>query len=354
MKVKAWMACWVILGVLPASSSHSAPLSPAFTYQGQLVQNGTPVTGVVTFRFSLWDASGSGSPPTGGNQIGSSTIYSNATVTNGLFSVVLNGGSQFGPNAFDGDERWLQIEVCSDGACSSSTVLSPRQLITATPYSSFAAGPWKLSGGALSFSGGNVGIGTTTPHAPLELQSGFGTEVLRFGLDAGDYHFLSTGFHGGQPYLNFLGFNLEHTSNDVRRVMTLQGDGSVGIGTPSPAQALDVRGNIAMGPSGQYFATGSEENLRMIRGNLFNGVPAGGCYSVSHPLTGVYDITYCTPFSAPPSVTATPEGGFGRTAHIIGYGFNATQDPARVRILIEDTAANPVDWDFDFIAIGPR
>jgi hypothetical protein len=306
------------------------------------------VTGLVTFRFSLWDAL------TGGNQIGASTTYLNATVTNGLFSVVLNGGSQFGPTAFNGDERWMQIEVCSDGLCSSSTTLAPRQPITATPYSSFAAGPWKLSGGTLSFTGGNVGIGTTTPHAPLELQSGFGTEVLRFGLDAGDYHFISTGFHGAQPFLNFLGFNLEHTSNDVRRVMTLQGDGNVGIGTPSPNQALDVRGNIAMGSGGQYFATGGDENLRIVRGTVFNGVPSGSCFSVSHPSAGVYDITYCTPFSAPPTVTVTPYDLFGRTAHIVGYGFNGAQDPAKVRIVIEDTAYNSVDWSFDFIVIGPR
>src|SRR5207248_2011372 len=127
------------------------------------------------------------------------------------------------------------------------------------------------------------------------------------------------GFHGSQAYLNYLGFDLEHGSNDIRRVMTLQGDGSVGIGTIAPAQALDVHGNIALGPNGQYFAMSGDENLRIVRGHLFNGAPSGSCYSMSHPLTGVYDITFCTPFSAPPTVTATPTGQFGRTAHIIGW-----------------------------------
>lgn len=79
--------------------------------------------------------------------------------------------------------------------------------------------------------GGNVGVGTTNPQAKLEIQSGFGTEVLRFAYDVNNYHSISTSFNGGNPAANYLGFNVESAINDTRRVLTLQGDGAVGIGT---------------------------------------------------------------------------------------------------------------------------
>ncbi len=339
------MCCVGILAVLPASSAHSVPLGTGFNYQGQLIQNGTPVTGNVTLGFSLWDAA------SGGTQLGALQIAVNVSVTNGLFVVQLNDASQFGANPFNGDARWLQIEVCTDASCSTSpTVLSPRQPINPTPYSRFSAGPWQLNGGALSFSGGNVGIGTASPNAPLELKSGFGTEVLRFGLDSGDYHFLSTGFHGANPGLNFLGFNLEHSSNDTRRVLTLRGDGSVGIGTDNPAATLDVIGNIYLGSGARYSVPGAEEDLKMVRGSInFNGIPtAGCCYFVSHPLTGSYDITFSTPFTATPTVTATTRGIF-TVASTVALGSSSV----RVNVYRND-ASGSIDDSFDFIAIGPR
>jgi hypothetical protein len=339
------MCCVGALAILPATAAHSVPLGTGFSYQGQLIQNGTPVTGTVTLGFSLWDA------VSGGTQVGALQVVPSVSVTNGLFVVQLNDASQFGASAFNGDARWLQVEVCTDASCSTSpTVLSPRQPINPTPYSRFSAGPWQLNGGALSFSGGNVGIGTATPNAPLELKSGFGTEVLRFGLDSGDYHFLSTGFHGAVPSLNFLGFNLEHGSNDTRRVLTMLGDGSVGIGTDSPAATLDVMGNIYLGTGPRYSVPGAEENLKMVRGSInANGTPSAGCcYSVSHTVTGSYDITFSTSFTATPSVTATTRGIF-TVASTVALG------PSSVRVNVyRNDASGGIDDNFDFIAIGPR
>jgi hypothetical protein len=50
--------------LLPVHSAVAAPLGRSFTYQGQLSQSGTPVDGTVHLRFSLWDAAGTGDPPT--------------------------------------------------------------------------------------------------------------------------------------------------------------------------------------------------------------------------------------------------------------------------------------------------
>src|SRR5262249_21127128 len=144
-------------------ASGQTPLGTGFTYQGQLKQNGAPMNGTVNLRFSLWDAVGSGSPPTGGNQIGSTQQSTNVPITSGLFTVTLNDAGQFGTSAFNGQARWLQVEVCSDSSCNSRTVLSPREAISAAPYARFAAAPWTqpVAGGAnISYTAGNVGIGT--------------------------------------------------------------------------------------------------------------------------------------------------------------------------------------------------
>ena len=87
---------------------------------------------------------------------------------------------------------------------------------------------------------GNVGIGITNPRAKLDIFSGFDTNALVFGRSAGDYHSISTSFHGEKPRNNYLGFNVEYNSNDIRRVLTLVGDGTVGIGTMGPGSMLEV------------------------------------------------------------------------------------------------------------------
>ena len=111
------------------------PLGTDITYQGQLVQAGSPVNGPFSMTFRLFDM------PMDGTSLGQQTIDP-VMVTNGLFTVQLNGAGEFGPNAFNGDERWLEIQV-------EATTLAPRQPFTPTPYAHFALNvsvPLTLSG----------------------------------------------------------------------------------------------------------------------------------------------------------------------------------------------------------------
>jgi hypothetical protein len=101
----------------------------AFTYQGLLNENGTPVNGTRDLTFRLFDA------PSGGNQIGSAIALSGVAVTGGLVTVSLD----FGAGAFDGDARWLEIQI-------DATVLAPRRGLTPTPYALYAAEAGNLSG----------------------------------------------------------------------------------------------------------------------------------------------------------------------------------------------------------------
>ena len=61
-----------------AVAQSSRPLTPetllgtGFTYQGQLKNAGGPVNDLCDMQFSLWNAAGSGSLPTGSSQVGQS------------------------------------------------------------------------------------------------------------------------------------------------------------------------------------------------------------------------------------------------------------------------------------------
>jgi hypothetical protein len=274
----------------------------------------------------------------------------NVPATNGLFVVQLNDAGQFGANAFNGDARWLQVEVCSDASCSGSpTVLAPRQPVTPTPYSRFSAGPWQLNGGNLYFSGGNVGIGTTTPTAPLSLGSSLGNNKLLlyddgtsngYGFGIQDFQFR---LHVDSPFARFSFLNGSAGSE----LLTILGNGNVGIGTPNPAVKLDVLGNIYLGAGARYSVPGAEETLKMVRGTVFSdGSPLGGCcYSVNHVSTGEYQLIFTTAFSGRPSVTVTATGLFvaGATA--------TTNSAVTVYTALDGSL---FDDSFNFIAIGPR
>ncbi len=98
-----------------------ALMGTAFTYQGQLRKDGSPVNDTCDFQFSLYDDSG-------GSPIGVRTT-TGITVTNGLFTVQLD----FGAGAFQGDARWLEVAVRCTGDTGYLT-LSPRQPLTPAPY----------------------------------------------------------------------------------------------------------------------------------------------------------------------------------------------------------------------------
>jgi len=136
-----------------------------FTYQGELKSIGAPVNDSADFRFTLWDTVASGT------QIGSVFEVNGVTVAEGRFTV----GLDFGVAAFDGDKRWLEIEVRSPAGVGDFSTLSPRQLITASPYSIQTRGIFVNDAG-------HIGIGTTNPQRELDVEA----EAPAFRLTATD------------------------------------------------------------------------------------------------------------------------------------------------------------------------
>ena len=131
------------------------------------------------------------------------------------------------------------------------------------------------------------------------------------------------------------------------------GGGKVGIGTSTPTAALDARGEIRYGSSGQYRPAAGEEPLRIIRGKVGSAgsLVLGAGYTVTHNGTGSYTVTFTTPFTGAPVVTANQEQPSGLAVGAIEVNFPMTTS---VRFLLFDDTGSLSDENFQFIAIGPR
>lgn len=107
--------------VFPAALPVAAePQWHSFTYQGRLETPSGVVDGSADFVFRLFDER------MGGDQIGQDFAVANYPVDNGLLMIDLGF-----PDAFSGEQRWLEIVVNGE-------TLSPRQPITAAPVAQFA------------------------------------------------------------------------------------------------------------------------------------------------------------------------------------------------------------------------
>jgi hypothetical protein len=120
-----------------AGLAHSAAWAEgtAFTYQGRLDANTTPLTGVYDFRFRL------ASDSQGNTYVGSALLTNAVPVSNGLFLATLD----FGTGVFTGSPLWLEISVKTNGVRFYS-VLSPLQPLSPAPYSMFATAAGTLNG----------------------------------------------------------------------------------------------------------------------------------------------------------------------------------------------------------------
>lgn len=136
-------------------SAISAPAQgTAFTYQGRLNDAGQPADGSYELTFTLFGND------SGGTAVVDTLTNSPTTVSNGLFAVVLD----FGANVFNGQPRWLEIAVRTNGSSEAYTLLLPRQALTAAPYAITAG---NLSGTLPATQlTGNLPIGALTGTYP--------------------------------------------------------------------------------------------------------------------------------------------------------------------------------------------
>ncbi|MFC1783955.1 hypothetical protein ACFL02_10320, partial [Planctomycetota bacterium] len=161
-------------------------IGTVFKYQGRLSDGGSPANDKYDFEFKLYDAL------TGGEKYGNTELKEDVNVYGGYFTVELDFVDD--PNVFDGERRWLQIGVRPWEESGDFTGLSPRQEVTANPYSLYAKTAGSVDGGtgihgtgtenyiakftetakigdsSIYESGGKVGIGTTILGGKLTVQ----------------------------------------------------------------------------------------------------------------------------------------------------------------------------------------
>ncbi len=134
-RLKKLCVAFVLSLTLNGQLSTAFAQGTAFTYQGQLQNNGSLASGTYNLAFSLFNTN------TGGVAIAGPVTNNAVNVTNGLFTVLVD----FGYGVFTGTSNWLEIAVETNGG-SSFTNLSPRQQLTPVPYAIYAEGTSNLLG----------------------------------------------------------------------------------------------------------------------------------------------------------------------------------------------------------------
>lgn len=286
-------------GILASTDSLAAPMGTAFTYQGRFNASGSPTNGAYDFEFKLFDAA------TAGNQVGSTVLKNDLPVSDGYFTTPLD----FGSGRFTGDSRWLQIAVRPGAETGDYTTLTPRHELTPTPYAinsdnegtaNYLA---KFTGtgllnSVLYESGGNIGIGTTVPQAKLALagdnlfanapgvgsygtlKAAYNGNVATYGVAASIDFYRPVASWGNEAEIRFSTNPGGSSGGNLTQRLVINRNGKVGIGTTSPASALDVQGGQdstvrTYGPGSPTFVATSTANNLQTKLQSAGAIPIG-------------------------------------------------------------------------------
>jgi len=293
--MKQWphiLAAAVSASLMMLAPAHADdPTHDAFTYQGQLRENGVPVTEAVDLKFRLYNAA------VAGEQVGDELVAGgyDGFDDDGRFTIDL----AFGKGVFDGTALWLEIEV-------NGVTLSPRQPIMPTPYSVRALNVATVTDGALA---GTYTNPLTLNNAGNEFTGAFaGSGAGLTGLNASN---ISTGTLGSTlldgSYTNALTFN--NAGNQFTGAFAGSGAGLTGLNA----------NNIASG------------NLSSLR------LPTGGLWN----LNGTLNIANATMFIDPVNKR-------------IGIGTTSVNSPLRVLSSDPAMSAEFVNTASSGVAAGVR
>jgi len=329
----------------------------AIGYQGRLNSDGAPATGLYDFTFSAYDVD------SGGASLVAPLTLDAVPVTDGLFNVVLD----FGPDIFTGPARWLEISVRPNGV-GAPTILTPRTSLLPTPYAifagkaggvgtgtvtadhlntggvvptpgqflSYAAGNlvwsdpgvavgdvWSLNGLDAYFNSGNVGIGTDSPTAKLDVR---GSLVLEAGGSPGLY--TGTGNAELNRYLALINSPTSPSASGLKAGGILVADSysyadpsknelivksRIGVGTPTPATRLTVK-TVAGGFFDKYGIEHTDGTVRLT--TYVDGVSGQFGTRSDHPLSFFYNDGF-------PSMTIDGGG----ISMVSGLGFVTVGSP---------------------------
>lgn len=281
MNRSSFLAALALALAAPPVALAQTPLGTAFTYQGKLDSNGAALTGVADFTFRLFDAA------VAGNQLAAVTL-DDVPITDGLFTVSLD----FGPSAFAGAARWLEIAVRETGL--NYTTLTPRQPLSAAPYALFALNDanWTRTANILTNGPGTnfVGINRSTRvtsaeyfgiQAPVSTNGGYGGMYIRTdGATARPFYGYALGAGGITSWTYLDGptgdFRIYHGGDRV----SIAPDGRVGIGTNAMVGASKLQ------VSGGARFTSAPVIVDGVGASIYDNDEAGSLLSVHNDGTG--------------------------------------------------------------------
>lgn len=256
------------LMVCPAKVTKAAPMGTGFTYQGWLMDRKKPANDIYDFQFALYDDP----DPNVGMQVGTTLEADDVNIVDGHFTLALD----FGSSVFDGNAIWLETAVRPGDSndVNDFVTLIPWQEITPVPYA-------LQTRGIFVDPNGNVGIGTTSPQAALDINGSFnflggsGDVTGNGTLSAVDASWVMQYLSGTRSFsvreradadINGDGqidtldaelianvavgnITLEEAHHGVGKFFAdssfnIDYDGNVGVGTTNPSERLHVVGNI--------------------------------------------------------------------------------------------------------------
>lgn len=225
MKCKTILSISVVVllfAVYKPANGSALPIGTAFTYQGRLIDANKAADGLYDFKFKLFDANSSG------NKLGADVNKSDVNAIDGYFTVELDFG-----NAFDGNERWLDISVRPGYQNDPNiyTALIPRQKITATPYALYA----KTAGGTGSGSVLPLGVIVMWSGSIANIPAGWvlcdgtnGTPDLRDRFIVGAGSSYSVSDTGGEAFHKLTIAEMPAHTHPISCVQNIRGGGSDG------------------------------------------------------------------------------------------------------------------------------
>lgn len=189
-QIKFNLFCIVLaLSAIPMLVNAQAP--QLINYQGNLIDNGTPVTGPVNITFSIFDVE------TAGTSLWTET-QSGVNVANGVFQVLLGGAAAFPANLFTSDgDRFLEVSV-------GGTPLSPRYQFTSTAYALSAQMAEEVKPGEVVTSLNNL-------EDDVTLAAGSNVSIT----EAGNVITISSADVAPQPIMTRIHYNGSTTDNTI-------------------------------------------------------------------------------------------------------------------------------------------
>ena len=218
-------------------------------------------------------------------------------------------------------------------------------------------------------SNGNVGINNSAPATALEVGNYGKTSdsFIRVATAGGNLYRAGIDFRHYVPGLGYSIYSDERGGSSFGLHFARVVDGVYSSKmVMRETGSLEVAGSIKS--NGKTVPTSDEDNLKIIRGTVradgFIWYGSGFTVVKVPGQTGLYQITFTTPFSSSPSVTTSITGRYGIKAEVYNpgrtsYPNNPTDGlyPAATGFtvgVLNSTAEVAYNFGFQFIAIGPR